>query len=67
MFSSCVYNSILHCSTPGTTFDNTLKIFDTFFRTVSRITLVHAYIRHFVYVLSYITAVIGYIRVGPYA
>jgi len=37
------------------------------FKFIPRITLVHAYIRHFVYALSYITAIVGYIRVGPNA
>jgi len=49
------------------------------FRTVSRIqlsivfkfvpciTLIHVYICHLVYALSYITVIVGYIRVGSYA
>jgi len=35
------------------------------FKFIFRITLMHVYIRHFVYALSYITVVVGYIRVGP--
>jgi len=41
----------------------------TVFKFILRITLIviHVYIRYFVYALSYITVVVGYIRVGPYA
>ena len=57
---------------PGQLSTTHFQIFYTFFLTVShvqlsivfkfipRITLVHAYIRRFVYALSYITAVVGY-------
>ena len=80
MFFSSVYNSILYCSTPGTTFDNTfLDILHLFSYCISH-TIVHCLQIYTPYytgtclhspfrlriVLHYrLAAVVGYIRVDP--